>query len=267
MTETKSIKLDSILTGLRSFVIALSGGVDSSFLAYRSKTLEKVKMTAVTIRTPYIPDREIDEAIEFTRTYGIDHQIINISFPEVIKHNPSDRCYLCKKILFTRILDFAEEHGYKFVADGTNADDKSEYRPGMRALGELSVRSPLAEAGMTKSDIRELMKKEGLAIWNKPSLSCLLTRLPYDTEVGEDMLRMIEKAEGLLFEEGFPGTRVRAHGDIARIECLPGYIEKIVNNPNREVLISNLKKIGFRYISLDLEGYRTGSMNHDKHTK
>jgi uncharacterized protein len=261
MTETKSIKLDTILTELRSFVIAFSGGVDSSFLAFRSKALEKVKMIAVTIRTPYIPDREINEAIEFTSAHNIDHHIISVSFPEIIRHNPPDRCYLCKKTLFSKILDFASENGYKFVVDGTNNDDKDEFRPGLKALEEMSVRSPLAEAGLTKSDIRSLLKKEGLAIWDKPAMACLLTRIPYDTEVSEEMMRMIEKAEDVLFEKGFPGTRVRVHGDLARIECLPGYLEKIVNDPDREVLVSNLKKIGFRYISLDLEGYRTGSMN------
>ncbi len=263
MTETKSLRLDSILTELRSFVIAFSGGVDSSFLAFRSKALKKVKMIAVTIRTPYMPDREINEAIEFTHTHNIEHQVINLSFPEIIRHNPPERCYLCKKTLFSKILDFASEKGYRFVVDGTNSDDKIEFRPGMRALGELSIRSPLAEAGLTKSDIRSLLKQAGLTLWDKPAMACLLTRIPYETEVNEDMIRMIEKAEDHLFEKGYPGTRVRIHGDLARIECLPGYLEKIINDPDRELIVNNLKKIGFRYISLDLEGYRTGSMKHE----
>ncbi len=261
MTESKSVKLDRILTELKSFVVAFSGGVDSSFLAYRSGALEKVRMIAVTIRTPYIPDREISEAVEFTEKHKIDHHIINVPFPEIIRHNPPDRCYLCKKSLFTRILDFALENKYSYVVDGTNVDDKGDFRPGLKALEELSVRSPLAEAGLTKNDIRSLSKKAGLPIWDKPAMACLLTRIPYDTEISEEMLRMIEKAEDQLFEKGYPGTRVRVHGEVARIECLPGYIEKIVNDPDREVLVNNLKKIGFRYISLDLEGYRTGSMN------
>jgi len=267
MTESKSARLNSILSDLRSYVIAFSGGVDSSFLAFRSKSLGKVKMTTVTIRTPYMPDREINEAIEFTHTHGIEHNIIDVTFPEIIRHNPKDRCYLCKKTLFSGILNFAEEKGYRYVVDGTNADDKSEFRPGMRALGELSVRSPLAEAGLTKNDIRTLLRNEGLELWEKPSMACLMTRIPYETEVSEDMLRMIEKAEDVLFEGGYPGARVRAHGDVARIECLSGYLEKIIHDPNREVLISKLKKTGFRYISLDLEGYRTGSMNNVKHEK
>jgi len=263
MTEAKSLKLDSILTELNSYVIAFSGGADSSFLAFRSKALDKVKMITVTVRTPYMSDREINDAIEFARINKIVHHIIDVSFPEIIRHNPPDRCYLCKKTLFIKILDFAAEKGYRFVVDGTNSDDKSEYRPGMRALGELSVRSPLAEAGLTKSDIRMLLKQEGLSIWDRPAMACLLTRIPYNTEINDNTLRMIEKAEDLLLEKGYPGTRVRTHGDIARIECLPGYLEKIVNDPYRENLVTNLKKIGFRYISLDLEGYRTGSMNNE----
>jgi len=128
----------------------------------------------------------------------------------------------------------------------------------------MNIRSPLMESGMTKRDIRELSRNEGLDIWDKPAMACLLTRVPYDTEIKEGMLRMIEQAENMLFEKGLPGTRVRVHGDIARIECLPGYFEKIIHNPEREHIIANLKKIGFRYISLDLEGYRTGSSNPEK---
>jgi pyridinium-3,5-biscarboxylic acid mononucleotide sulfurtransferase len=131
----------------------------------------------------------------------------------------------------------------------------------LRALKELSVKSPLAEAGLTKNEIRELLKKEGLPLWNKPAMACLLTRIPYETEVSEGMLRMIGKAEDYLFEMGYPGTRVRLHGDIARIECLPGYLGKIINDPQREQIVANLKELGFRYITLDLEGYRTGSMD------
>ena len=262
MTESKSIKLDSILRDLRSFAVAFSGGVDSSFLVYRAGKM-KIRMIAVTIRTPYMPDREINEAKEFALSHGIDHKILTLDFPEIIRHNPVERCYLCKKILFTKIAEFASENGYHCVVDGTNADDSGEIRPGLRALKELSVRSPLAEAGLTKNEIRELLLKEGIALWNKPALACLLTRIPYDTRVSDNMLRMIERAEDYLFEKGFPGTRVRLHGEVARIECLPGYLSKIVNNPEREQIVGHLKKLGFRFISLDLEGYRTGSMNPD----
>lgn len=261
MTENKSNKLDNILKELKSFVVAFSGGVDSSFLLHRANAIGNINVLGVTIRTPYVPKREIDEAVEFTTTYGINHKIIDVSFPEIIRHNPVERCYLCKKALFGKIMDYAKDNGYKYVADGTNADDMGDFRPGLRALKEMEVRSPLYEANLTKQEIRELSHKAGLPSWDMPAMACLLTRIPYDTEVSDGMLGMIEQAENQLLEKGYPGTRVRVHGDIARIECLPGYIEKIISDPDREKIVSNLKQIGFRYISLDLEGYRTGSMN------
>lgn len=258
--QDKSIKLDSILNDLRSFVIAFSGGVDSSFLLNRAASLGRIKVMAVTIRTPYMPSREINEAIGFAESQRINHIIIDLDFPEIIRHNPKERCYLCKKTLFTRIYSYARENGFQYVIDGTNADDSGEIRPGLKALAELSVRSPLAEAGFTKKEIRESLFKKGLELWDKPAMACLLTRIPYNTEVSEGMLRMIEKAEDYLFDIGYPGTRVRVHGEIARIECMPGYLSKIINDPAREQIVAELKKLGFRYISLDLEGYRTGSM-------
>jgi uncharacterized protein len=264
MIQNKSIKLDSALQDLKSFVIAFSGGVDSSFLAYRAKSLSGLSVMAVTIRTPYMPAREISEAADFAEKQGIDHKIIDMEFPESIRHNPTERCYLCKRTLFSEILAFARKNNFKYVIDGTNADDSGELRPGLKALRELGIMSPLAEAGLTKSDIRALSQRAGLPLWDKPAMACLLTRIPYDTKVTAGMLKMIEKAEDLLFERGYPGTRVRMHDDIARIECLPGYIEKIIHDAGRELIVSDLKKIGFRYISLDLEGYRTGSMDCEK---
>ena len=261
MEESKSIKLNSIINELGSFVVAFSGGVDSSFLLHRAHELRKSEIIAITVRTPYIPFREIDEALEFTKTHGIKHDIIDVSFPEIIRSNPIERCYLCKKTLFQEILTFARKNNYKHIVDGTNADDAGDFRPGMKALQEMSIRSPLLESDLTKNDIRELSKKTGLEIWSKHAMACLLTRIPYNTEIKEVTLRMIEQAENILFEKGFPGTRVRVHGDMARIECIPGFMERMINNPDREHIISNLKKIGFRYVSLDLEGYRTGSSN------
>jgi uncharacterized protein len=262
--EKKSIKLNTILKDLGSFAVAFSGGVDSSFLLHRAHKVMKTGIIAITIRTPYIPKREIDEAIEFTNKYGIRHKIIDIAFSEEIRHNPIDRCYLCKKNLFTQLLEFAKENQFNNIIDGTNADDTGDFRPGMKALKEMGIRSPLLEAGITKKEIRDLSREEGLDIWDKPAMACLLTRIPYDTEVKEGTLRMIEDAEILLLENGYPGTRVRVHGDVARIECLQGYMEKLVRNPDRDVVIAGIKKIGFRFVSLDLEGYRTGSSNPEK---
>ena len=260
----KSSKLDTILKDLNSFVVAFSGGVDSTFLLHRAHKVRKSAIVAITIRTPYIPSREIDDAVEFTRSFGIKHKIIDIAFPEMIRNNPIDRCYLCKKAIFTDLLSFAKKNNFQFVVDGTNADDTGDFRPGIKALNELGIRSPLLESGLTKKDIRELSREEHLDIWDKPAMACLLTRIPYDTEISQGTLRLIEEAENMLFELGYPGTRVRIHGDLARIECMPGYIEKIIHNPDKEHIISDLKKIGFRYVSLDLEGYRTGSSNPEK---
>jgi len=264
MTDNRLTKLDKVLTELDSFAVAFSGGVDSSFLLHRAHKVRNSKIIALTIRTPYIPKREVEESIEFARKFGIKHKILDIDFPQIIKNNPIERCYLCKTRLFTELLAFAREKGYKHVIDGTNADDTGDFRPGMRALKEMGIKSPLLESGLTKKDIRELAKNENLDIWDKPAMACLLTRIPYDTEISDGLLRMIENAENLMFDVGFPGTRVRVHGDVARIECLPGFMEKIIQKPVREQIITNLKKIGFRFVSLDLEGYRTGSTNPEK---
>lgn len=159
MTRDKSSKLDTILNELESFVVAFSGGVDSSFLLHRSHRLRKSAIIAVTIRTPYIPSQEINEATEFSENHGIKHKILDLSFPDSIRHNPIERCYLCKKYLFTELVTFARENNFKYVVDGSNADDLGDFRPGMKALDEMGIRSPLLEAGLTKKEIRELFEK------------------------------------------------------------------------------------------------------------
>lgn len=264
MNINKSDHLDNILRELKSIVVAYSGGVDSTFLLHRANSIKNLNVIGVTVSTPFIPAYEINEAIEIAGKYGFNHTIIDLALPEIIRSNPPDRCYFCKKYLFSAIIDFAAEKGYKYVVDGSNADDTDDYRPGLKALRELSISSPLLDAGLTKNEIREMARKEGLSIWDKPAMACLLTRIPYNTVVSNSTLKMIEKAESYLMEHGYPGTRVRIHGDLARIECLPGYIHRIAGSPDREEIISSMKKIGFRYVSLDLEGYRSGSFNPEQ---
>jgi uncharacterized protein len=262
--QDKIKTLDSILRNLKSYLIAFSGGVDSTFLVHHSTQMRRIRFAAITIRTEYIPKRETDEAVDFCKKYGIDHTILDITFPEEIRFNPIERCYICKTIIFNNIKKFASENHFLNIVDGTNADDNGDFRPGLKALTELGIRSPLMESGLIKSEIRELSRKAGLPTFEKPAYACLLTRIPYNVKVTERDLKMVEEAEQYLFEKGFYGSRVRIHGDVARIECMPGYISKLVQDPDRENIINSLKKIGFRFISLDLEGYRTGSLNPDK---
>lgn len=247
-------------------LVAFSGGVDSTFLLYALKNYSRCKLGALTVKTPYIPEWEVQEAIEIAAELGIRHTLVELPFPEAVKHNPPDRCYRCKKILFSRIKEYAIAEGYTVVADGTNADDRGDYRPGMKALSELDIRSPLLEAGFTKSEIRSSLKSHGLKVWDKPAYACLLTRIPHDTEVNDDMLRVVEKAERYIHQLGFPGTRVRLHGEIARIEPPPSAIEQLADPHFRSQLVEHLKKLGIKYITLDLEGYRTGSLNLIKET-
>ena len=263
MLNRKLEKFDNILKELKSFVVAFSGGVDSTFVLYRASKIKKLKITAITIRTPYIPKREVDEAAEFCSEYNIGHVILDIDFPDSIRQNPMERCYMCKKLLFNHIREYAEKNGFRYIVDGTNADDNGDFRPGIQALKELEIRSPLMEAGLVKHEIREASQLEGLSTWDKPAYACLLTRIPYNTNVTEEDLRMIEDGEQFLFDEGFMGSRVRLHRDIARIECMPGYLGKIITDPHREKVIHRFKEIGFRFISLDLEGYRSGSYDHN----
>ena len=199
MTNIKSAILDDILKELDSFVIAFSGGVDSSFLLHRSQRVRKSAIVAVTVRTPYIPSREIHEATEFSKFHGISHKILDLTFPDEIRHNPIERCYVARNLCLRSLSLLRRKIIISYVVDGSNADDLDDFRPGMKALNEMGIRSPLLEAGLTKKDIRELSRNEGLEIWDKPAMACLLTRIPYDTEVKEGVLRMVEQAENDVF--------------------------------------------------------------------
>lgn len=261
MIRAKIDRLKALFKNGDRVLLAYSGGVDSSLLLHLLARETVAGVCAVTIKTPYIPEWEVDEARAMCRTLGVDHTVIDLPLPEIIKSNPADRCYQCKKILFSRIQEYADEKGCNIIADGSNADDRGDYRPGMRALREMNILSPLLEAGFTKEEIRSHLQGLGLEIWDKPAYACLLTRLPHDTIINENSLSIIEKSERYIHTMGFPGTRVRLYNDMVRIECMPVHIDKISEPMVRASIVSFFNSVGIKFVSLDLEGYRSGSMN------
>ncbi|MBO7523397.1 MAG: ATP-dependent sacrificial sulfur transferase LarE [Bacteroidales bacterium] len=264
MTENLNSKintLDEIIRSSGKIAVAFSGGIDSSYLLYRASQLENTDVTAITICTPYMVSNEIKFAHEFASQHNIKNVLIEMPIPFNIINNPADRCYLCKKEVFDKIVSYAEENEVDTIFDGTNADDIGTYRPGLKALQEMNIKSPLAISGLTKSEIRQLAKEAGLSFWDKPSMTCLLTRIPHNTLIEEKYLRKIEAAEKILIENGYNGIRVRGHGTIARIECNEELMRKIINDSNRQSITDGIKKAGFSFVSLDLEGYRSGSMD------
>lgn len=264
MKNEKYNNLLGYLKKLESVVVAFSGGVDSTFLLKAAKEALEDKVVALTIVSPYIPDWEVKEAKELVKKLNVKHEFIKVPvIMDEIKYNPDNRCYLCKKNIFTKIKEFAKKNGYNYVIDGTNLDDTKDYRPGLVALKELEIKSPLLINKLTKNEIRELSKELGLNTWKKPSYACLLSRIPYGNEIKIEELKMIEKGEEYLISIGFNGIRVRAHNGLARIEVQNKDMERFLN---KEIMISvskKLKEYGFKYVTLDMEGYRTGSLNYD----
>lgn len=264
ITEERYAKLLNILHGLRAATVALSGGADSSLLLAASKEALPGRVYAVTVKTPYVHRGDLDRAARTAEYLGVPYIVLEIpEIPEEIFANPKDRCYRCKQVLFRLILNAAEANASApAVLDGMNADETSEHRPGTRALGELGIRSPLAEAGLTKKDIRQLSRRKGLPAADAPSGSCLLTRFPYDTHINESDLIRVAAAEDFLAAEGFTQVRVRVHGELARIEVPKKNLACFLNG---RVDLDEAKRrfhgFGFRYITLDLEGFRSGSMD------
>ncbi|HUW92266.1 MAG TPA: ATP-dependent sacrificial sulfur transferase LarE [Bacteroidales bacterium] len=259
--DEKLQKLRTILSEAGSGVVALSGGTDSVFLVWVASEIKALRLLAVTVNSPYMFGSEVSEAIKFCGSHGIDHKQLIMGIPEAVKNNPPERCYLCKREVMSLIKGEAVKGEFRYVFDGTNSDDVSDYRPGMKALKEFGVRSPLLEAGLNKEEIRALSKEAGLPTWDKPSNACLMTRFPHGTAISPDELRKAEAAEEILSGLGMTGSRVRVHGDVVRIECRKEHMEALLEEKLRSNISEGLKALGYSYITVDLEGYRTGSMN------
>ena len=265
-TQEKYRELKNYLVELGSVAVAFSGGVDSTFLLKTAHDALGGKAIAVTASSLSFPEREFNEAKAFCAEHGIEQVICHSEELDIdgFRQNPPNRCYLCKRELFGKIKKIAEERGLAAVAEGSNMDDNGDYRPGLRAVEELGVKSPLRAVGLFKKEIRQLSWELGLPTWDKPSFACLASRFVYGETITGEKLSRVEKAEQLLLDMGFRQTRVRVHGergDLARIEVLPGEIERIVLEETRRRIYQEFKSMGFAYVTLDLEGYRTGSMN------
>ena len=266
MNETLQTKYNDLITLIKSYgsaAVAYSGGVDSTFLLRAAHDALGSNMAALTALSPFFPAWESEQASEYFKLRWIKQFILEYDplSVDAIRVNPPDRCYLCKLTLFNGLKSFASENGFAEVIEGTNADDLNDYRPGLKALSELDIKSPLKEVGFTKEEIRILSKEFGLPTWNKPSYACLASRVPYNEELTADKLYMVECAENLLLQLGFEQCRVRIHGTLARIEVYPEEFSHIMRDDIRYTICESLKNMGFSYVSLDMTGYRTGSLN------
>ena len=262
--HAKMAKLQSLLAEMEQVVVAFSGGVDSTFLLkVASDCLGAQKVVALTATSPTYPDFEYQQACELAREIGVEQIVIESNELEIpgFADNPPRRCYHCKYELFSLCLEKAEERGFATVLDGSNLDDLADYRPGRDAVKELQIRSPLLEAGLGKDDIRALSRELGLKTWDKQAFACLSSRFPYGTKITVERLRQIDSCETFLRENGFRNYRVRYHDEIARIEVAPEEIQRLLDNQLRDSLVATFKQAGFTFITLDLQGYRTGSMN------
>jgi uncharacterized protein len=261
--DSKEAALDRALRDLPSVIVAYSGGVDSAFLAYAAHRALGAKALAVTADSPSYPERHREIALRVARQFGFAHLVIEtaeMSRPEY-RANPANRCYYCKHELYTRLAALARERGIPVIVDGSNADDRGDYRPGRQAAREFGVRSPLDEANLTKDEIRDLSHRAGLPTWDEPASACLSSRIPYFSEVTDEKLRMIERAEDVLRGLGFRICRVRHHDALARIELGRDEIARALEPEMAETIDRELRAIGYAHVTVDLRGYRLGSLN------
>jgi uncharacterized protein len=257
-------RLKNILEPLPSLAVAFSGGVDSSLLLAAAADALGGRVVALTADSPVHPAREIRAAIAIGSFLNVRHVLVRTDEMDqsAFRANTPDRCYICKKIIFKRLMAVAADLGIERLAHGVNRDDFNDYRPGLRAAAEMQVLAPLVDAGLSKADIRRLAKARGLPNWNRPAMACLASRIPYDTALSRPLLARVEAAERVLEDFGVRGGRVRCHGDVARIELPAGEdMARVLSAEGRSQLVQGVKAAGFTYVALDLEGYRQGSMN------
>ncbi len=261
--SAKAAVLDGALRECQSLIVAYSGGVDSAYLAYAAHRALGASALSVTADSPSYPERHRALALRLASEFGFNHLMIQtaeMARPEY-RANPANRCYYCKHELYTHLSAIAGERGIPVIADGSNADDRGDYRPGRQAAREFGVRSPLDEAGLTKIDIRELSRRAGLPTWDEPASACLSSRIPYFSEVTGEKLRMIERAENVLRDMGFRICRVRHHDTIARLELGRDEIARALQPDTAEMIDRELRAIGYAHVTVDLRGYRLGSLN------